>query len=125
VRLRVRLINAILCQDIGFFEMTRTGDLTSRLSSDTPLVGSQCTTNVSTFLRSIVQALGVLVFMFLISWQLSLLSLITIAVVSIVSKWYGRFLRRLAKLQQKKVRDVSIPCCEVCVATLIVSFLRV
>ena len=111
MRLRVRLMDAILAQEISFFEMTRTGDITSRLSSDTTLVGSQCTSNVSIFLRSIVQAVGVLIFMFLISWQLSLLAFITIPVVSVLSKWYGRFVRRLSKLQQKKVRGICTSCC--------------
>lgn len=113
VRLRVRLMDSVLSQDISFFEMTRTGDLTSRLSSDTTLVGSQMTTNVNIFLRSIVRAVGVLIFMFLISWQLSLLAFITIPVVSVLSKWYGRFVRRLAKLQQKKVRVVGASCVQV------------
>lgn len=106
VRLRVRLLDSVLSQDISFFEMTRTGDLTSRLSSDTTLVGSQMTTNVNIFLRSIVRAVGVLIFMCLISWRLSLLAFITIPVVSVLSKWYGRFVRRLSKLQQKKVSIV-------------------
>jgi len=105
VRLRVSLMDSILSQDISFFEMTRTGDLTSRLSSDTTLVGSQMTNNVNIFLRSIVSAVGVLIFMFLISWQLSLLAFITIPVVSVLSKWYGRFVRRLSKLQQKKLAE--------------------
>ena len=117
VRLRVRLMDSILVQDISFFEMTRTGDLTSRLSSDTTLVGSQMTTNVNIFLRSIVRAIGVLIFMFLISWQLSLLAFVTVPVVSVLSKWYGRFVRRLSKLQQKKVRLPFIRrCCFVCIA---------
>jgi len=39
VRLRVQLMDALLAQDIGFFDVTKTGDITSRLSSDTTLVG--------------------------------------------------------------------------------------
>lgn len=104
-------MDAVLSQDISFFEMTRTGDLTSRLSSDTTLVGSQVTTNVSVFLRSIVQAVGVLAFMSMISWQLSLLAFITIPFVSVLSKWYGKFVRRLSKLQQKKVRVMCVCVC--------------
>jgi len=105
VRLRLELMDSLLSQDISFFELTRTGDLTSRLSSDTTLVGSQVTVNVSIFLRSIVRAAGVLVFMFLISWQLSLLAFITIPAVTVLSKWYGRYIRRISKLQQKKLAE--------------------
>jgi len=105
VRLRLMLMDSLLSQDISFFELTRTGDLTSRLSSDTTLVGSQVTVNVSIFLRSIVRGAGVLVFMFLISWQLTLMAFITIPAVTVLSKWYGRYIRRLSKLQQKKLAD--------------------
>jgi ATP-binding cassette subfamily B (MDR/TAP) protein 9 len=105
VRLRLRLMDSLLSQDISFFEMTRTGDLTSRLSSDTTLVGSRVTGNLNTFLRSIVQAMGVLIFMFLISWQLSLLAFLTVPTVSVLSKWYGKYIRRLSKLQQKKLAE--------------------
>lgn len=99
-------MDSLLSQDISFFEMTRTGDLTSRLSSDTTLVGSQVTVNVSIFLRSVVQSIGVLIFMAMISWQLTLLAFITIPAVTVLSKWYGRYIRSISKAQQKKVSGV-------------------
>jgi hypothetical protein len=69
-RLRVMLMDSLLTQDIGFFDTTKTGHISSRLTSDTTLVGDQITLNVNVFLRSLVQAVGVLGFMFTISWQL-------------------------------------------------------
>ena len=105
VRLRIRLMDNLLSQDIGFYDTTRTGDITSRLSSDTTLVGMSITNNVNTFLNSVVQAVGVLGFMFFISWQLSVLAFVTVPAVSIMSKWYGRYLRRLTRLQQKKLAE--------------------
>jgi ATP-binding cassette subfamily B (MDR/TAP) protein 9 len=96
-------MDSLLSQDIGFFDTTKTGDITSRLSSDTTLVGDQVTLNVNVFLRSFVQAVGVLIFMFLISWQLSLLAFISVPAITVLSKWYGQFVRSLTKLMQKKV----------------------
>ena len=103
VRLRVMLMDALLTQDLGFFDVTKTGDITSRLSSDTTLVGDQVTLNVNVFLRSLVQAIGVLAFMFVVSWQLSLLAFISVPVITVLSKWYGNYVRSLTKLMQKKV----------------------
>ena len=105
VRLRVRLMDALLVQDIGFFDVTKTGDITSRLSSDTTLVGDQVTLNVNVFLRSLVQAIGVLMFMFFVSWQLSILAFISVPAITVLSKWYGNFVRSLTKLMQKKLAD--------------------
>jgi ATP-binding cassette subfamily B (MDR/TAP) protein 9 len=105
VRLRVKLMDALLSQDIGFFDVTKTGDITSRLSSDTTLVGDQVTLNVNVFLRSLVQAIGVLMFMFIVSWQLSLLAFISVPVITVLSKAYGNYVRSLTKLMQKKLAD--------------------
>lgn len=105
VRLRVKLMDALLSQDIGFFDVTKTGDITSRLSSDTTLVGDQVCLNVNVFLRSVVQVIGVLLFMSVISWQLTLLAFISVPVITILSKWYGGFVRSLTKLMQKKLAD--------------------
>jgi len=89
VRLRMKLMDALLAQEVGFYDKTRTGDIKSRLSSDTSIVGSAVTGNVGLFLRAIVRAIGVLAFMFLLSWQLTILAFATIPTVSILSKWYG------------------------------------
>ena len=53
---------------------------------------------------TLVQAIGVLLFMFVVSWQLSLLAFVSVPVITILSKWYGNFVRSLTKLMQKKVR---------------------
>ena len=105
VRLRVQLLDSLLSQDIGFFDVTKTGDITSRLSSDTTLVGDQVSLNVNVFLRSTVQIIGVLIFMFVLSWQLTLVAFISVPVITILSKWYGGFYRKIAKLMQKKLAD--------------------
>lgn len=105
IRLRIRLMDSLLAQDIGFFDVTKTGDITSRLSSDTTLVGDQVSLNVNVFLRSLVQAIGVLLFMFLVSWQLSIIAFVSVPLITHLSKVYGGFLRSLTKLMQKKLAD--------------------
>jgi len=97
VRLRTQLMDSLLSQDIGFFDVTKTGDITSRLSSDTTLVGDQVTLNINIFLRSLVQALGVLLFMFIVSWQLSILAFISVPLITLLSRWYGEYVRSLTK----------------------------
>ena len=105
VRLRSMLMDSLLSQDIGFFDTTKTGDITSRLSSDTTIVGDQVSYNVLIFFNSLVQAIGVLIFMSLLSWQLTLLAFISVPVISILSRFYGEFLRSIYKLMQKKLAD--------------------
>ena len=103
VRLRVRLLSSLLKQEIGFFDVTKTGDITSRLCSDTTLVGDQVSLNVNVFLRSTVQAIGVLIFMFFVSWQLTLLTFLIVPATVTFSTIYGNFVQKIVKLLQKKV----------------------
>ena len=106
-RLRMQLLDSLFTQDIGFFDTTKTGDITSRLCNDTTLVGNQVTLNINVFLRSFVQALGVLLFMFMISWQLTLLAFISVPIITVMSKIYGLYMSRLTKLMQKRVRQIT------------------
>lgn len=98
-------MDALLSQDIGFFDITKTGDISSRLSSDTTLVGDQVSLNVNVFLRSVVQAIGVLLFMFFVSWQLTILAFISVPLMTLLSKWYGNYVRKLTKTMQQKLAD--------------------
>ena len=77
------------------------------VSSDTTLVGDQVTLNVNVFLRSLVQAIGVLIFMFMVSWQLSILAFISVPAITVLSKFYGQFIRSLTKVMQTKVRAIG------------------
>ena len=105
VRLRIQLMDSLLSQEIGFFDMTKTGDITSRLSSDTTLVGNQATRSIDVLFKCVVHCLGVLIFMFMASWQLTVLAFISFPVTAVVSKWFGNYMRALSKLMQKKLAD--------------------
>jgi len=48
IRIRHMLFDSLIKQEIGFFDITKTGDITSRLSSDTTMVRSQMT-NLNVF----------------------------------------------------------------------------
>ena len=58
VRLRDVLLRALLANEAAFFDATSVGELSSRLSSDTTVVGDQVSLNVNVFLRSAIAALG-------------------------------------------------------------------
>jgi hypothetical protein len=63
-RLRKVVFAAIIKQDIKFFDINRTGELTSRISSDTQVLQNAVTINVSMLLRYLIQIVGSVVFMF-------------------------------------------------------------
>ena len=56
-------------------------------------------------MRSLVQVIGVLIFMFMLSWQLSMLAFIIVPVITILSRIYGNFVRSLTKVMQTKLAE--------------------
>ncbi|GAV83929.1 ABC_tran domain-containing protein/ABC_membrane domain-containing protein [Cephalotus follicularis] len=95
-RLRKDLFSHLLHQEIAFFDVTRTGELLSRLSEDTQIIKNAATTNLSEALRNLTTALIGVCFMFSSSWKLTLLALAIVPVISIAVRKFGRYLRELS-----------------------------
>ncbi|KAF3685545.1 ABC transporter B family member 27 [Capsicum annuum] len=95
-RLRKNLFSHLIQQEIAFFDVTRTGELLSRLSEDTQIIKTAATTNLSEALRNLTTALIGIGFMFSSSWKLTLLSLVAVPIISIGVRKVGRYLRELS-----------------------------
>ncbi|CAF0983031.1 unnamed protein product [Rotaria sp. Silwood1] len=100
-RLRNTVFACIVKQDIEFFDQTKTGEITSRLSSDITTVGEAVSINLNIFLRSVVQAIGIIVMMLVLSWNLFLLILITGPLTFVTAKIYGDLMAK----QQEKIQE--------------------
>nr|XP_034889165.1 ABC transporter B family member 27-like isoform X2 [Populus alba] len=99
-RLRKDLFNHLINQEIAFYDVTRTGELLSRLSEDTQIIKNAATTNLSEALRNLTTALIGVFFMFSSSWKLTLLALAIVPVISVAVKKFGRYLRELSHATQ-------------------------
>ncbi|KAK1274202.1 ABC transporter B family member 25 [Acorus gramineus] len=89
-----------LDDEIAFFDVTRTGELLSRLSEDTQIIKNAATTNLSEALRNLTTAFIGLGFMFTTSWKLTLLALVVVPVISVAVRKFGRYLRELSHKTQ-------------------------
>ncbi|KAF5957715.1 hypothetical protein HYC85_004940 [Camellia sinensis] len=99
-RLRNNLFSHLIHQEIAFFDITRTGELLSRLSEDTQIIKNAATNNLSEALRNLSTSVIGLAFMFATSWKLTLLSLAVVPAISIAVRQFGRFLRELSHSTQ-------------------------
>jgi ATP-binding cassette subfamily B protein len=113
-RLRQALYGAVLEQEVGFFDQRRTGELTSRLASDTTVLQSAVSANVSMGLRHLAMVAGGVVFLFLTSARLALVMLAIVPAVALGAVAYGRRVRRLAK----EVQDALAAAGEVAEETI-------
>uniref|UniRef100_A0A8C9S3J2 ABC-type oligopeptide transporter ABCB9 n=1 Tax=Scleropages formosus TaxID=113540 RepID=A0A8C9S3J2_SCLFO len=107
VRLRNLLFRSLMRQEIGFFDANHTGDITSRLTSDTTQVSDLISENVNLFLRSLVKALGFCFFMFGMSWKLSLVTIMGFPFIAIISKLYGEYYKKLTKAVQDSLAQAN------------------
>lgn len=99
-RLRKNLFSHLIQQEIAFFDVTRTGELLSRLSEDTQIIKNAATTNLSEALRNVTTAAIGVAFMFSSSWKLTLLALAIVPVISVAVRQFGRYLRELSHKTQ-------------------------
>ena len=106
-RLRERCYRAILDQEIAFFDERRTGDLLSRLSSDTAVLQNAVSVNVSMALRNAATAIGGVALLFYTSFSLTLLMLVVVPPIALSAVTYGRRLRALSREVQDAIGSAS------------------
>ncbi|KAF8339323.1 P-loop containing nucleoside triphosphate hydrolase protein [Amanita rubescens] len=105
-RLRERLYAAALRQEVEFVERGE-GDVLSRLSVDTTIVGESVTQNLSDGLRAVVMSSVGLGAMFYISPHLTMLMLAVVPPVSLGAVFYGRYLKKLSNQTQAAVGEMT------------------
>ncbi len=106
-RLRRDLYAAILDQEIAFFDERKTGELTSRLASDTTVVQNGVSVNISMALRNIATALGGVGLLFFTSPRLTLVMLAVVPPIAFGAVTYGRKLRGLSREVQDALAGAS------------------
>ncbi|KAM6183786.1 antigen peptide transporter 2 [Erethizon dorsatum] len=89
LRIRKKLFSSLLRQDLGFFQETKTGELHSRLSSDTTHMSNWLPANANIILRSLVKVVGLYGFMFSVSPRLTFLALLDLPVMLAAEKVYN------------------------------------
>jgi len=106
-RLRHELYRTLLTQETAFFDGEKTGELSSRLSSDASVLQTTVTANISLVLRNLVQAIGSVTMLMLTSAKLTLMMLAVVPPVALGAVWYGRRVRKLAKESQDALAKAS------------------
>ena len=89
-RLRNELFSRMITRDIMFHDKNRAGELISRLSTDTAVVGKTLTSNIADGLRSMVMSTTGLGAMIYVNPSLTMTTMSLVPVISIISMFYGR-----------------------------------
>jgi ATP-binding cassette subfamily B protein len=97
----------VIRMDPSFFEVTRIGEVLSRLTADTTLVQSIAGVNLSITLRSFITLAGSLVMLGVTSLKLTAMIVVLIPVVIVPLIVLGRRVRKLSRTSQDRIADTS------------------
>jgi ATP-binding cassette subfamily B protein len=105
--LRTQVFDHVQRQSVAFFTRAQTGALISRLNSD--VIGAQqaFTSTLSGVIGNMISLIIVLVTMFVLSWQVTIASLVLVPLFLLPARWMGRKLQELTREQMKLNADMS------------------
>uniref|UniRef100_A0A8C1D1H4 ABC-type antigen peptide transporter n=1 Tax=Cyprinus carpio carpio TaxID=630221 RepID=A0A8C1D1H4_CYPCA len=106
-RVKLQLFGSLVRQDIGFFETIKTGEITSRLSTDTTLMSRAVALNVNVLLRTMIKTLGMLYLMLSLSWKLTLLMLMETPMTGLLQNIYDTHYQKLSKEVQDSIAQAN------------------
>lgn len=106
--LRRDVYSHVLTLSPGFFETRRTGEVLSRLSTDTTLVQVVVGSSVSIALRNLLLLVGGLIMLLVTSAKLTGLVLLVVPIVVAPIVLLGRRVRALSRDSQDRVADVGV-----------------
>ena len=123
-RITADLRNAVYAhvvrQSPQFFEFTRTGEVISRLTTDTTLVQTVVGSSMSLGLRNTVMGLGAIAMLIVTNpWVMTQVMGLLVLVV-LPSLYFGRRVRKLSRASQDRVADSSAIASEVLNAVTVV-----
>ena len=105
--LRDRLYTHLQTLPLAFFTGTKTGEIQSRLANDVGGVQTVVTTTASTILANVVTFASTIVAMLILSWQLTIVAVITVPVFFWLTKAVGERRRQVARSTQESLAAMS------------------
>ena len=103
----------VVQQSPEFFETTQTGEVVSRLTTDTTLVQTVVGSSLSMGLRNVVMGIGAMAMLIITNPYVMTQVLGILIVVVLPSLYFGRRVRKLSRASQDRVADSSAIAVEV------------
>ena len=105
--LRTQVNSHVQEQSIAFFTRAQTGALISRLNSDVMGAQQAFTSTLGGVIGNLISLSIVLTTMFILSWQVTLVSLVLVPLFLLPARWMGRKLQALTRRQMSLNSDMS------------------
>jgi ABC-type multidrug transport system fused ATPase/permease subunit len=106
--LRKDLFGKILHLQIPFFERTRVGEITSRITNDITQIQSIFSLTLAEFLRQLIILTGAIIFILWTMTKLALVSLAIFPVVVVAAMFFGKYVRKMTKARQEQLAASNV-----------------
>jgi ATP-binding cassette subfamily B protein len=106
--LRNNLYAHLQAMSLRFFSATRTGEIQSRLSNDVGGIQNVITNTATSVVSNITTTLSTIVAMFILSWQLTAVSLALLPVFLYITYRVGSIRREISKNTQRSMADMTV-----------------
>jgi ATP-binding cassette subfamily B protein len=105
--IRKKVFNQLVSLHPSYFEENRSGELMSRLTTDTTLLQSIIGSSFSMALRSLLMLIGGLIMLLITNFKLSMIVVGFVPVVLLPMMIFGKKVRSLARKSQDSIADIS------------------
>ncbi|TKB47442.1 ABC transporter ATP-binding protein/permease [Thalassotalea mangrovi] len=105
--IRQAVFNHVITLHPSYFETTGSGDIMSRITTDTTLLQSIIGSSFSMALRSALICVGAMVMLFATNFKLTLVVLVSVPFILVPILFYGRKVRKLSRQSQDSMADVG------------------
>ncbi len=105
--LRTRLYSHLMLLSVKFFESRKTGEITSRLTSDVGVVQGTVSQSVASVASQTLTLLGGVVMLFVISARLSATVLVILPLLIVAARFFGKRLEKISMAFQDKVAEAN------------------
>jgi subfamily B ATP-binding cassette protein MsbA len=99
--IRIDVFRHLQQLSLRYYEDTRTGEIISRLTNDISQLQAAITENLMALLRQAITLIGAAVLLFFLNWQLTLVILLGIPIITLTMVFLGRKIR----VASKRVQD--------------------
>jgi ATP-binding cassette subfamily B protein len=105
--IRLAVFNHVITLHPSYFETNGSGDIMSRITTDTTLLQSIIGSSFSMAIRSVLMLLGALVMLFATNIKLTFIVLLSVPFILVPILFYGRKVRKLSRKSQDSMADVG------------------
>ena len=105
--MRSRLFDKMEKLPLKYFDRTSHGDTLSRMTNDIDTIGQALNSSVSTLISSVTLIIGVFIMMITISWQLTLVALLTLPLSAAIMRLIMKKSQKYFRGQQKTLGQLN------------------